>query len=416
MQILVFNEGDILKIGKFVQSNNLTIDTARHYMDLGLLVPQKQGGQYDFDSKCQKDLDDIISLKGLGFSLSEIKSMFLFKRFAKLTQYQEEECYKEFFINKNKKIEIQIKELTEMKLKLEEKLRNLSQTKDKNQSTIGINIKNLNLFKCLKCGNDLELTEGNIVNNQIINGKLSCHCGEEYSIEDGILKIENFNNNHVIEFDFNYIIEYISNTDIDYLDNIYRNSEWLYNKIDFIKFQDKIILELGSGVGFCLRNIYDNLPHNATYIAIDHDINKHRFLKRILEIANCKKNIVFICSDFLQIPLKDKSVDILLDLSGTSNYSFSNEDFLLKQIDNYIKDSSQIIGTYILFKNFVSNSLIDDKYKKNFVLNTIKKEISKLNYNILEDNKSNYIDKGGKYESYFKDGEKVYSYSILGQR
>ncbi len=408
--------GELVRIGKFAESNNLTVDTVRHYMDLGLIIPEMQGGQYYFDDRCKSDLEDILSLKGMGFTLNEIKSIFIFRRLGNLTPYEQNQYYKTFFESKYKSIEQEIDNLKGIRNNLKFKIQELNNYNKEQKNKIGIDFKNLNIFKCLKCKEDLILSKGSIDKNQVIDGVLRCNCGVEYNIEDGILIINDNLNNYGFKFDSNYIEEYISLTDIKYLDNIYKNLEWVHKKIEFDGFANKIILELGSGVGFFLRNIYNELPDNSIYIAVDNDLGRHKFLKGMLELTDCNKNIIFICSDFTKIPIQDKSIDVLVDISGSSNYAFLNEKFLLDEIDNYVKEFAWLIGSYIIFKNFSVNSKIDDKYRKSFILNNIKEEIKNLNYEPIYEKVSEPLGKGGKYEDYFVKGEEVYSYLYYGKR
>ncbi|MGN9164667.1 MerR family transcriptional regulator [Tissierellaceae bacterium HCP3S3_D8] len=405
-----------MRIGKFAKSNNLTIDTVRHYMNLGLIIPEMQGGHYYFDNRCKSDLEDILSLKRMGFTLNEIKSIFIFKRLGSLTPYEQNQYYKTFFESKYESIEKEIKNLKKVRNNLKKKIDELQSYNKEIKNKIGINLKNLSIFKCSKCNGDLMISKGDIDNNQIISGKLRCNCGVEYKIDDGILVSNGKDIEHRLNFDNNYIGEYISSTDIGYLDNIYKGLELMHKRIDYDNFKNKIILELGSGMGFFFRHIYDGLSEDSTYIAVDNDLGRHKFLKGILELINCNKNIIFICSDFTEIPIGNKSIDVLVDFSGSSNYGFSNEQFLLNKIDNYIKESAWLIGTYIMFKNFNVNSKIDSKYRENFNINNVKKEIEKLDYNIIYDDISQPVSKGGKYENYFIEGEEIYYYLYYGKR
>ncbi|KAB3530213.1 MerR family transcriptional regulator [Alkaliphilus pronyensis] len=407
-----------MKIGMFAKNNNLTIDSVRHYMELGLIIPVKEGGHYDFDIRCQQDLHDILSLKDMGFSLKEIKTIFKYKRLGRLMPYEKDEYYKTLFINKLEDLSKEIDTLIKYKKKLEDKLKETADTKG-NDYKIGVSFKALDILRCQKCWSKLMLIDGRVENNQIMDGRLQCSCGNQYIIESGVLKIAAVESQNKQDYKENYINnirDYINNTDDGYLDNLSKGKEWVFKKVDFQSFNGKVLMELGTGFGYFLRYIYNDLPENCLYIAVDHDTNKLRFLKRILEKTGYKKNILFISADFLNIPIKKQCIDILLDLSGTSNYSFENSEFLLNLTNHYVKESGYLLGSYILFKNFSPNSLIKKPYRNNFLLESIKNSIAKLNYQPIDELISDYIEKGGKHESYFVKGEKIFFYIYYGKR
>jgi DNA-binding transcriptional MerR regulator len=405
-----------MRIGKFAETNKLSIDTIRHYMDLGLILPEKQGGQYYFDTRCQEDLEDILKLKSIGFNLNEIKILFFYKSFGKFAGYEGDIYYRALFMDKLKKVEAEIEKLLQTSEKLKAELGNMTEKPSEASVELGISLKNLELFRCPKCRGSLILEAGTISNNMIMNGKLKCSCGEEVIIESGILEVGTPMKQTAVTFDDSYISDYINLTNASYLDNLHKGLEWSSRKVSNVDLHNKILLELGSGIGFFLRNIYNQLPEDCVYIAVDHNLERHKFLKKLLERVSNNKNLIFICSDFLQIPIKENCVDFVLDISGTSNYSFEHEEFLLRQVDSYIKEDACLLGSFITFKNFSSNSLIEKKCRKNFMQKNIKQEIERLSYKLLEERTSDSVDKGGRYESYFVEGETVYNYSFFGKR
>lgn len=405
-----------MKISKFAEVNSVSVDTIRHYIDLGLVIPEKKGSHYFFDEYCQKDVELILEYKWLGFSLNEIKELFLYQNLAKSMNYETDTSYQSLFKLKYEKVEQEIKTLEERKDKLKTALNNLSTATKISNSILGIDLTVLNLFKCFKCNGNLILEDGIINKNQIVEGNLICNCGEEYKITSGILtagkSFEAYERTLLEE----YISDYINETDTTFLENIQRGGEWAKKKLMQLDLNNKVLLDLGSGLGFFLRNIYEELPEDCLYIAVDRDLNKLIFLKDVIEKRNSKRNILFICADFLSIPIQNHSVDIVIDQSGTSNYSFEHENFLLYELNYLFKPDCYLLSSFIVFKNFSINSQITTRLRDNFTSSKVKGEIQKLQFNSIDERTSEYIERGGKYEDFFVQGEEIYTYSFFGKR
>ncbi|MGG0301654.1 MerR family transcriptional regulator [Bacillus albus] len=405
-----------MKISKFAEVNNVSVDTIRHYIDLGIVIPEKKGSHYFFDAYCQKDIELILEYKWLGFSLNEIKQLFLYKNLGKSLDYEKNIFYQSLFNEKYEKIEQDIVSLEQRKDKLKEVLNNLSLATEINNSILGIDLKVLHLFKCFKCNGNLILEDGIINKNQIIEGKLVCNCGEEYAITSGILAagklFEVYKRTSLVDS----ISDYIHNTDPTFLENIQRGGEWAKKKLLQIDLNNKVLLDLGSGLGFFLRNIYEELPEDGLYIAVDRDLNKLLLLKDVIERKNIKRNIVFICADFLNIPIQNYAVDVVIDQSGTSNYSFEHENFLLHKLNYLFKPDCYLLSSFILFNKFSIKSQITHKLRENFKLSKVREEIQNLQFQSIDERTSNYLERGGKYEDFFVQGEEIYTYSFFGKR
>ncbi|MDA1760596.1 MerR family transcriptional regulator [Bacillus cereus] len=405
-----------MKISKFAEVNNVSVDTIRHYMDLGLVIPEKKGSHYFFDEYCQKDIELILEYKWIGFSLNEIKELFLYKNLGKSLDYEKDIFYQSLFKVKYEKVEQEIKTLKERKDKLKKALNNLSIETEISSSILGVDLKVLHLFKCVKCNGNLILEDGIINKNQIVEGKLICNCGEEYAITSGVLTAGKLFEVYKRKSLEDSISDYIHETDTTFLENIQRGGEWAKKKLIQLDLNNKILLDLGSGLGFFLRNIYEELPEDCLYIAVDRDLDKLLLLKDVIERRNLKRNIVFICADFLNIPIQNYSADIVIDQSGTSNYSFEHEEFLLRELNYLFKPNCYLLSSFILFNKFSINSQIAPRLRENFTSAKVKREIQNLQFQSIGERTSKYLERGGKYEDFFVKGEEIYTYSFLGKR
>lgn len=402
-----------MKIGEFAKRNQVSIDTIRHYMSLELLLPQKRNTQFEFDLRCQKDFEEIKYLKALGFTLSDIKNIFLVKHLGRMTSFQENDFYKDIFRGKLEDIDAKIDQLNLEKNGLKNEIRRLASVSDQDQFQMGIPLNCLTLFQCHRCGKPLVLENAVVKDNMVMEGKLKCKCGYGFEIRNGILYLDPLEREGDL---FPNIITYLQHTDEEYLKMVNKTLEWNYANIDFKDFENRILLELGSGHGFFLRRIYDELPESAIYIAVDFSPERMQFLKGIVEKAEIRKNVLFICCDFNQIPLRDYSVDVICDYTGSSNYGFDHREFLLKTADRYFKQDAALLGAYIIFKNFSMDSSIPPGNRQNFQMDTVKRQIRDLGFVAKTEYTSGAVTRGGIYEDYFNSDENILSYCFIGKR
>ncbi len=85
----------------------------------------------------------------------------------------------------------------------------------------------------------------------------------------------------------------------------------LIDKLDFIKLQPKVILEIGSGTGYCTTQLKKLYP-SSHVIALDiADLMLKATKSKLSLIQKIKKQISFTCADAAHLPFQENSIDFI---------------------------------------------------------------------------------------------------------
>ncbi len=349
-----------MKIGAFASENNMSQDTLRYYMDMGLIHPKKVGNRYDFTQRCQEQLDMVQTFKAMGFTLREIKHMFLYLNYSRLFHKDEVRFYQQFFEENLVKIRGEKARLERAEALVEKEIAYLNQLEDAPvRNPIGIPLAALAILNCPVCKGRYTLAKGQIENGKIMEGELSCGCDDLWPIREGILYVKNYIHSDVT-VPKGTRLDYLQETTEDMLDRLNATGEWYRDQLDVDQLRDKIILEPGIGRGYGLTGMsrYFNVP--ATYIGVDHSVRRLRHVQEYFGRFNLGFDLVLIATDFDHIPLQDKSVDVVMDIAGSSNYAFDSKHFLMEDLEALMKDDVEIFGTYIIVDRFKPNHPIKE--------------------------------------------------------
>jgi len=411
-----------MKIGSFAKQHKVTVNTVRHYLDLKLLLTKKKNGQFIFDESCSKDLNDVLFLKEMGFSLIEIQQIFKLKRYGMLKSENDINYYIELFNSKKQKLIEEKAELDKSITKIEEEIGRVASSDRADNSVktkIGFPIDFLSLLSCSICGNPLHIKDGNIHDNMIMNGRLHCKCGYSIKVSDGIL-LSPFNNVKYFE-GFNYekycSTDYKKEANLNFMNFLYQSLKWVIGKLHSTTPSPKIILELGTGTGALFKHSHELLAKDTFYIATNSDLNVLKNFKNDIEDNYSFNNVIFICSDFASLPIKDETVDVIVDFFATTRYSYAYDDYLINLLGSKLKAEGEWLGTYFyLDKTAEALKIYPKEYRPYFYSHNICDAFENSPFHEKELTQLGHIDNIGICQEYFKDGDRLYQMVYHGVR
>lgn len=400
-----------MKIGAFAKRHNVSQDTIRHYLDIQLLLTEKVGTQYNFTEEDSEDMEEILGLKSLKFSLSEIQNIISYKRLASNKTMDFRNHFKDFLEKKREEIEFKQKEIERTKTYIETKIYEL-ELEERNKLTLGIPIIALTFLVCPHCKRELSLSEGNIENNMVISGKIACVCNYALIVDNGII----VNEKSIRDKNIPTKAAYYEKTSPEFINFVFKGMTNLIRLIESKVVNKKYIIEFGRCGGFFLMQYLPYLPKDSTYIIVDYDLKRLKQIKNNLELNHNHNNFLFLCCNNDELPLVDNFIDLVIQDSVVELNEENRENLLIKTIVPLIKAGGYLACKYPYFE--VVNKHICSPYKetidfynKNNILNMLKT----TSLNVIDIKEIGPAYGAGEYDPYI-EGSNYYHLVYMGRK
>ncbi len=366
-----------MKIGEFSKKFNVSVATVRHYINLGLLVPQKGGYQYNFTDKECYDMEIISTMKNSGFTLNELAKYLNILRFYNKDDYllheklisvlnlKKESLYKERSqINAYiQMINTKIKEI-EMNAPYATSKAEPGGSGGSARLLPGFPVGAIELLSCPHCQSKLRMFNVDISGNGIMKGSLACECGYHASIKEGILyadalmELEHdpaffscyFGNENLIKNEDGLVLMGMDEYSNQYLAAIHKASLWIAKELKALDSSSKTILFPDMACQY-LYSYYNN-AHMEECIFLITALTERTIHTMRHHIANANPNlkVAYIINPNGRLPLKWRCIDTVVDYMGSSNLGFFNKNHYFDLIGPYMAEEATVIGSIEYYK------------------------------------------------------------------
>lgn len=403
----------MVRIGQAAKQFGISVDTINYYVEYGLLVPPRKGGQRDFDERTLSDLQRILELKELEFSLSEIHRILSLYRISHMASRQDSEDLRRIYEEKKEWCFREKQRFGDIAARLDAMIQNLDSHNDPAAGEIGVPVSMLDLLCCPRCDGTLGIYGANMTHKYIYSGELRCHCGYCATIENGIVLTPNKNTDVYDTPDINR--DTYKNLPPHLISLFQKSYNWMLRQLERMDIADKVVLETHVNAWFFMHNHQQYLDPRGRYIIVDKYPETLLMYKQLIDQQGFANNILYIADSSTQLPLQTGCVDLNIDFFAVNEHYFYFNTLLMGDLRSYFAKDARTLGTYFYFSNGIrSMQRLLREYPtcspKNFSLQSFEQEMQENGLRFLQRETVGYTTSSGDNIgfSFHCEGERMY--------
>jgi DNA-binding transcriptional MerR regulator len=336
-----------MKIGEFSEKFNISKETIRFYASKKLLSPVKNGSFFIYDENCERDIQTIIQLKDLNFSLDEIARYLSYKRLSSKKMIAMHREMMDLFTNKISEVRNEIQALKRAEEKLVQRFEEIKNFKIRQEVEIGVPFAFIPQLVCPDCDSQLQIQNGKIANNHIVSGNIECSCGYTATIKEGIIVFEGASFINLFEENPEWL-DHEKMLPPDYLNASMSAVNWLSKQFLKENLENKIVFDYSTQSGVLTNFILEKaLEHttNFTFYALDHNFHLINQTKALFSLNPTRCKAVFMCGEPEKAPIKKTSCDYLMSCFGFQTNIIALSKDIFKTANDFLKPGGKWFET-----------------------------------------------------------------------
>ena len=341
------------------------MDTVRYYMEIGLLLPQKNGKNYEFGDADVEDMAFIVGLKQYQLSINVLNEIMSLKRQLNSHDARITELIIRELKARRAEITEEISGLEQIAASIDKRLSEYS-AQVPEPARLGLPLDFVALLRCPHCGRELNLEDTFIEKQQIISASAVCTCGCTMKIQDGVICAEEevpgeSNGLDDLKWWDSYIGGHIGKLDtrgtriVNTMNKCYsRLSSWLKESPKYQSGSKNVILTCGDNSGrFLLYHLMDTEAGKeflsaCTIIMYVSSAQVPERIKRLIASFDFCPKLVFIIGSSYRLPLARGCVDIYIDDNSSFLYFAARRGSLpdRMQASGYLNEACETYGVF----------------------------------------------------------------------